>query len=122
MSDMKMEPGSPTLITATLDYFLVDVLCSECIIVFVVRTKREENEMNVQQLLQDIESGCLTEVTEAANQYYDEARGLSVYQRFFVYPNDTIACMNSVDGGNAVLVLSGDDEATFRSLYSAYFN
>ena len=78
--------------------------------------------MNVQQLLQDIETGCLTEVVEAANQYYSEVRGLTARQQFFVYPDDTIVCMTCVDGGYSVNVLHGDDDATFRALYGMYFN
>ena len=32
--------------------------------------------MNVGQVFEDIESGCLTEVTRAANQFYNNERGL----------------------------------------------
>ena len=77
--------------------------------------------MNAAQLIQDMNDGCLTEVETAGCFYYDQARGLTVRQQFFIYPNDTIACLNSVDGGASVLVLHGDDDAIFRSRHPEFF-
>lgn len=80
-----------------------------------------ENEMNVQELVADIESGALTEAVAAEASYYDQERGLNVRQQFFVYPDDTIVCMNSCDGTSSVLVLDAYNESIFRHLYPAYF-
>ena len=77
--------------------------------------------MNASQLFNDIETGALTEVESAACHYFDNARGLTAHQRFFFYPNDTIVCLTSVDGGNKVLALDGDDEIIFRSRNPMYF-
>lgn len=73
--------------------------------------------MNASQLFADINTGCLAEVAQAANSYYDEARGLTVRQSFYVYPDDTIVALNYVDGGYQALTLGGDDAATFSHLY-----
>ena len=73
--------------------------------------------MNVANLFADINTGCLTEVAAAANSYYDQTRGLTVRQSFYVYPDDTIVALNYVDGGYQALTLSGDDTATFSHLY-----
>jgi hypothetical protein len=78
--------------------------------------------MNANFLFQDIESGALTEVQEAACSYYDEVRGLTARQQFFIYPDDTTVCLTSVDGGNAVSTLTGDNLAYFRHYHPAYFN
>jgi hypothetical protein len=77
--------------------------------------------MNASQLFADINTNALSEVAQAANHYYDEARGLTVRQQFFIYPDDTIVALNSRDGGYEVLTLKGDNEATFRSFHKAYF-
>ena len=73
--------------------------------------------MNASQLFADINTGCLTEVVEASNSYYDQARGLTVRQSFFAYPDDTIVSLNNVDGGYEAIVLDSDDCATFSHLY-----
>ena len=73
--------------------------------------------MNANQLFADINTGCLTEVVQAANSYYDQARGLTVRQSFYVYPDDTIVALNHVDGGYQTIILHGDDAATFTHLY-----
>lgn len=75
--------------------------------------------MNASQLFADITTGCICEVAQAANSYYDEARGLTVRQSFYVYPDDTIVALNYVDGGYQTIVLSGDDAATFNHHYLA---
>jgi hypothetical protein len=75
--------------------------------------------MNASQLFADINTGCLTEVAQAASSFYDSVRGLTARQSFFIYPNDTIVCLTSVDGGNTVTILDGDDAATFNHLYMA---
>ena len=49
--------------------------------------------MNASQLFADINTGCLTEVAQAANSYYDQNRGLTVRQSFYVYPDDTIVAL-----------------------------
>lgn len=77
--------------------------------------------MNASQLHQDIATGCLVEVTGAACAYFDQARGLTARQQFFIYPDDTIVSLTTVDGTGAVLVLDGDNEATFRNIHSQYF-
>lgn len=73
--------------------------------------------MNASQLFADINTGCLCEVAQAANSYYDEPRGLTVRQSFYVYPDDTIVALNCVDGGYQALTLHGDDAATFHHIY-----
>lgn len=73
--------------------------------------------MNASQLFADMNTGCLTEVAHAANSYYDKNRGLTVRQSFYVYPDDTIVALNSVDGGYQTLTLNSDDAATFFHLY-----
>ena len=73
--------------------------------------------MQVSQLFQDIQTGCLTEVNSAERMYYDSVRGLSVRQKFFVYPDDTVVALNSVDGGYSTIVLNQDDTSTFMHLY-----
>lgn len=77
--------------------------------------------MNASQLFADIETGCLVEVEAAKCHYYSEVRGLTVWQSFYIYPNDTIACLNACDGSYDVLTLEGDDEATFRHRNPMYF-
>lgn len=77
--------------------------------------------MNVSKLLQDIETGALTEVVNAACVYDDNARGVQVRQSFYVYPDDRIVCLNSADGGNDVLTLRGAEEVIFRSIHKSYF-
>ena len=58
----------------------------------------------------------------AANlSYYDSVRGLTVRQQFYVYPNDMIVCLNSVDGGYTVNTLQDDNEVIFRSRNPMYF-
>ena len=73
--------------------------------------------MNASQLFSDITTGCLFEVAQAANSFYDQVRGLTVRQSFYVYPDDTIVALNCVDGGYQTLTLHGDDAATFSHLY-----
>lgn len=73
--------------------------------------------MNATQLFADINTGCLTEVAAAACSYYDENRGLIVRQSFYVYPDDTVVCLNYCDGANRALTLGVDDTATFFHLY-----
>ena len=75
--------------------------------------------MTPSQIFEDINTGCITEVAGAANSYYDNARGLTARQSFFVYPNDTIVALNYVDGGYQTITLSGDDAATFNHIYMA---
>jgi hypothetical protein len=77
--------------------------------------------MNASQLFADIETGCLVEVESAKCHFYSEVRGLTVRQSFYVYPDDTIVCLNACDGSYEVLTLTGDDEATFRFHNSMYF-
>jgi hypothetical protein len=78
--------------------------------------------MNANQLFQDINTGCLTEVAEAATSYYSDIRGLTVRQQYFIYPNGTIVCLNAVDGGYYTSVLEDDNEAIFQHTYRRYFN
>ena len=73
--------------------------------------------MNASQLFADISTGCLTEVAQAAQSYYDQARGLTVRHSFYVYPDDTIVALNSVDGGYQTITLGVDDAATFFHIY-----
>lgn len=73
--------------------------------------------MNTAQLFADISTGCITEVAAATSSYYDSVRGLTARQTFYIYPDDTIVCLTSVDGGSKALTLSGDDAATFSHLY-----
>ena len=73
--------------------------------------------MNVSQLFADLDTGCLTEVAQAANSYYDEVRGLTVRQAFYLYPDDTIVALDYVDGSYQTLTLYGDDAAAFSHLY-----
>lgn len=75
--------------------------------------------MQASQLFQDIASGCVVEVEAAASSYYDSNRGLTVRQSFYVYPDDSVVCLNYVDGSNHVLVLNEDNKATFHHLYLA---
>lgn len=77
--------------------------------------------MNAQELFSDLETGALVEVKEEACSYFDSCRGLTVNQRFFVYPNDTIVCLNSVDGGYSVAILGGDNEVIFRDRNPRFF-
>lgn len=77
--------------------------------------------MNAAQLFQDIETGALTEVAEAANTFYHQVRGLNARQQFFIYPNGLIYALTCCDGGYEVLSLSGDDEAIFMHRYPQYF-
>ena len=73
--------------------------------------------MTPSQLFADINTGCLTEVAAAACSYYDENRGLTVHQSFYVYPNDTVVCLNCCDGSSSTVTLGVDDTATFFHLY-----
>lgn len=75
--------------------------------------------MNASQLLQDLD--CMTEVSQAACVYDDNARGQRVRQSFYIAPNDTIYSLSICDGNNTVLTLSGDDEAIFRNRHPEYF-
>lgn len=77
--------------------------------------------MNASQLFADINTNALTEVAQAANHYYDNARGLTVRQQFFIYPDDTIVALNARDGGYEVLTLRGDDVEIFRARHPVYF-
>jgi hypothetical protein len=78
--------------------------------------------MTSQELFQDINTGCLTEVAEAATSYYSDIRGLTVHQRFYIYPSGTIVCLSSVDGGSHVSILEDDDEVCFQHIHRRYFN
>jgi hypothetical protein len=73
--------------------------------------------MNASQLFADIDTGCLTEVPAAACSYYDNARGLTVRQSFYVYPDDTVVCLAHCDGSSSTVTLGADDTATFFHLY-----
>ena len=73
--------------------------------------------MNASQLFADINTGCLTEVPSAACSYYDSVRGLTAHQSFYIYPNDKVACLTTVDSGYSVTILDGDDAATFYHLF-----
>lgn len=79
--------------------------------------------MLASQLAVDVESGAVIEVPEARSSYYSEERGLTVQQQFFIYPDDRIYQLSSVDGTGSVIELrsESDEEATFRHLYPAYF-
>lgn len=77
--------------------------------------------MRIAQLFQDIETGCLTVVKEAARAYDDHVRGLTARQEFYIYPNGLIVSMTTVDGGYTVQPLHGDDEAIFMNRYPQYF-
>lgn len=77
--------------------------------------------MQASQLFQDIETGALTKVESAKCHYFDSVRGLTVRQQFFIYPDDTIVCLNSADGGYSTITLRGDDEVTFRNIHRTYF-
>lgn len=78
--------------------------------------------MNATQLFADINTGCLTEVAQAACVYDDQVRGLRVRQSFYVYPDDSIVCLNAADGSYSVLQLEGDDEVIFRSRNKQFFS
>lgn len=73
--------------------------------------------MQASQLFADINTNCLTEVAAAACSYYDNERGLTAHQSFYIYPNGNIACLTSIDGGYTVTVLNDDDTITFNALY-----
>ena len=77
--------------------------------------------MNASQLFQDIETGALVEIETAKGHYFDNARGLTVRQSFYVYPDDSIVCLNTVDGGYSVLSLNDGDAATLRHRNPLYF-
>lgn len=77
--------------------------------------------MNASQLFQDVETGCLVEVESAACRYHDSVRGLDVRQSFYIYPDDSIVCLNAVDGGYSVLTLGTDDVACLRARNPSYF-
>jgi hypothetical protein len=84
----------------------------------------EKHKMNVQQVIADLETGALTEVPEAANQRYSPTRGLSIMQRFYIYPDDRLIAVDSCDGlSDAYELREGSDEyETFRHLYRCYFD
>lgn len=77
--------------------------------------------MNASQIFADINTGCLVEIESAACRYHDTVRGLDVRQSFFVYPDDTVVCLNAVDGGYATIVLNDDDVACLRTRNPFYF-
>lgn len=65
--------------------------------------------MTPAQLFSDIDTGCLAVVREDA--FYSDFHGLTVRQTFYAYPNDSVVCLNCVDGASTVLVLDADDIA-----------
>jgi hypothetical protein len=73
--------------------------------------------MTPSEFFADLSTNCLTEVDQAATSYYSQERGLTVRQSFFVYPDDTIVCLNSCDGSYAIIILEGDDAAIFNHRY-----
>lgn len=77
--------------------------------------------MNLVQFQEDLGSGCLTLVPEAGDTYYDSARGLTARQSFYVYPDESIVSVTSVDGGYSIQKLQGENEAIFKHLYPNYF-
>jgi hypothetical protein len=77
--------------------------------------------MNAFQLFADIQTGALVEVEAAKCHFFDNARGVTVRQQFFIYPDDTIVCLNSADGGYTVATLQDDNEVIFRSRNPMYF-
>lgn len=77
--------------------------------------------MNAAQLFADINTECLVEVESAKCHYFDSVRGLTVRQQFFIYPDETTVCLNSVDGGYSVVVLGEDDAATLRNRNPFFF-
>lgn len=79
-------------------------------------------QISATELQEDIESGCLIEVGKASCSYYDNVRGLTVRQSFFVYPNGAIVCKSIADSKCQAFVLDGDDEVIFQSLYKEFFN
>lgn len=74
--------------------------------------------MNVSDLIEDINTGCLVEVQAAACSYYDNARGLTVRQSYYVYPNGMIAQLNSCDGTSRVTVLDPENAGIFNARYN----
>lgn len=77
--------------------------------------------MNASQLFADIETGALVEVECEKCHYYDSARGLTVRQSFYIYPDDTIVSLSASDGGYKTIILSGDDVEIFRARNPAHF-
>ena len=73
--------------------------------------------MNASQLFQDLATNCLTEVTAASNSFYSTVRGLTVRQSFYVYPDNTVVCLDSFDGGYAVFPMDEHEQAAFRHIY-----
>jgi hypothetical protein len=65
--------------------------------------------MNINQLFADIATDCLTMVR--ADSFYSAARGLTVRQTFYAYPDDTHVCLSCADGTSTVLTLDADDVA-----------
>jgi hypothetical protein len=78
-------------------------------------------DMNAAQLFQDIETGALTEVVEAANTFYHEVRGLNARQQFFIYPDGLIYALTCCDASYEVVRLVDDNEAIFMHRYPQYF-
>ena len=73
--------------------------------------------INATELFEDINTGCIVEVTQAANSYFDRERGLTVRQQFFLYPDGDVIGLNYVDGGYSTIYLDEDDQATFDHIY-----
>ena len=73
--------------------------------------------MITSQFFSDLSTNCLTEVAQAATSYYNTERGLTVRQSFYIYPNGTIVCLNSCDGGYTVQTLDDDNVVIFNRLY-----
>ena len=73
------------------------------------------------RLLDDIDTGCLTKVEPATTSYYDSVLCQKVDQEFYVYPDDTIVCLNYAGYRCNAVPVCGDNEAIFRALFPAYF-
>lgn len=76
--------------------------------------------MNAAHLLEDIQSGALVEVEAAKDHFYDDVRGLTVRQSFWVYPDDSVACLSCADGSYSATKLTGDDHVIFMSRYGVH--
>ena len=73
------------------------------------------------QLHQDILTESLTEVESASSSYYDNCRGLTVRQSFYVYPDDSVVSLKCCDGSYDAIEVVGEELSIFRSIFSSYF-
>ena len=73
--------------------------------------------MTPMELFDDINTGCLTEVVNATNYFYDANKGLTVCQKFYLYPDEIIVCLNAVDGGYEIVPMTDEAVSIFNAIY-----